>query len=250
MTSYVGSELLLFSKAINWKAYYGRMIRKFLAGDVLEVGAGLGAGARIMCDGSQERWVCLEPDAGMSAVIRRQIEDGSLPGCCEARNGTIRDFGDGNRFDAIVYIDVLEHIESDRGELSKAADLLKESGFLIVLSPAHQWLYTPFDQEIGHYRRYSKKSLLNVAPRRLRCVKLRYLDSVGMLASIGNRLFLQSSMPSAGQISFWDKRLVPLSMFIDPLLGYQIGKSILGIWCKDECSEADARPQSRRDDGY
>lgn len=234
MTSYVGSELLLFSKAINWKAYYGRMIKKFLAGDVLEVGAGIGAGAHILCDGSQKRWVCLEPDAGMSATIRARIEDGSLPGCCEARNGTILDLDDENRFDAIVYIDVLEHIKDDTDELSKAAGLLKESGFLIVISPAHQWLYTPFDREIGHYRRYSRKSLLKVAPPSLRCVKLCYLDSIGMLASIGNRVFLKSSMPSAEQIGFWDKRLVPLSIFIDPLLRHQLGKSVLGVWCKTE----------------
>jgi SAM-dependent methyltransferase len=230
MTSYIGSELQLFSKATNWKAYYGRVIKKYLAGDVLEVGAGIGSGTRVLCDGSQRRWVCLEPDPGMSAAIQRQIDDGSLPGCCEARNGTVADLTGADRFDAIVYIDVLEHIENDGDELSKAADLLKESGHLVILSPAHQWLYTPFDREIGHYRRYSKKSLLKVIPPRLRCVNLSYLDSVGMLASIGNRLLLKSSMPTEGQIGLWDKRLVPLSIFIDPLLGRRLGKSILGVW--------------------
>jgi hypothetical protein len=117
-------------------------------------------------------------------------------------------------------------------ELSRAATLLKESGHLIVLSPAHQWLYTPFDREIGHYRRYSKKSLNEITPLRLRCVELRYLDSIGMLASLGNRLLLKSSMPTAGQINFWDKRLVPLSIFFDSLLQYRLGKSILGVWRK------------------
>jgi hypothetical protein len=45
-------------------------------------------------------------------------------------------------------------------------------------------------------------------------------------------MLLKSSMPTAGQISFWDKRLIPLSMFIDPLLLRRLGKSILGIWSK------------------
>ncbi len=208
------------------------MIKEFLAGEILEVGAGIGAGARILCDGSQRRWVCLEPDTEMNAAIQAQIDEGSLPICCEAKNGTVRDLPIAELFDAIVYIDVLEHIENDRDELSKAARLLKESGYLIVLAPAHQWLYTPFDREIGHYRRYNKSSLLDIAPPDLRRVKLCYLDSVGMLASAGNRLLLKSSMPSEGQISFWDKRLVPLSVFIDPLLFHQLGKSILGIWRK------------------
>src|SRR5262245_36725262 len=230
MTIYTGSELQLFSKATNWKAYYGRLIKKYLAGDVLEVGAGIGSGTHFLCDGSQRRWVCLEPDAGMSAAIQGQIEDGSLPGCCESRNGTVADLTSDDRFDAVIYIDVLEHIEYDVDELSKAADLLKVAGHLVIISPAHQWLYTPFDGEIGHYRRYSKKSLLMVIPPGLRCVKLCYLDSVGMLASIGNRMLLKSSMPTAGQIRFWDKRLIPLSIFIDPLLLWLLGKSILGVW--------------------
>jgi len=144
----------------------------------------------------------------------------------------VADLNGADRFDAIVYIDVLEHIENDVDELSKAADLLKVAGHLVILSPAHQWLYTPFDREIGHYRRYSKKSLLRVIPSRLRCVELCYLDSVGMLVSMGNRLLLKSSMPTAGQIRFWDKRLVPLSIFIDLLLLRRLGKSILGVWSR------------------
>jgi hypothetical protein len=236
MSSYVGGELELFSKATNWKAYYGGLLKGFLKGDVLEVGAGIGAGAQAMCDGSQSRWLCLEPDPELCGVILDRIQNRSLPACCEVKTGTLRDLGgqaDENKFDAIVYIDVLEHIENDGGELLVAAGLLKANGVLIVLSPAHQWLYTPFDRAIGHYRRYDKRSLRRISPPALRCVNLSYLDSVGMLASVGNRLLLRSSMPTAGQIGFWDKRLVPVSRFVDPVLRYQIGKSILGVWRKE-----------------
>src|SRR5262249_62023060 len=88
LTSYIGSELLLFSKATNWKAYYGRVIKKFLAGDILEVGAGIGAGAPILCGGSQKRWGCLGPGTGESGAIRGPNGDCSLPAWCGARNGT------------------------------------------------------------------------------------------------------------------------------------------------------------------
>src|SRR5271166_3491466 len=61
--NYVGGELELFEKAVCWKAYFHRCLRSFLRGRVLEVGAGFGGTTRILCDGGQQSWTALEPDA-------------------------------------------------------------------------------------------------------------------------------------------------------------------------------------------
>ena len=61
-------------------------------------------------------------------------------------------------------------------------------------------------------------------------VWLRYLDTAGLIASLGNRLLLRSAMPTEKQLGFWDRRLVPVSRTIDPLLRYRLGKSIVGVW--------------------
>ena len=61
-------------------------------------------------------------------------------------------------------------------------------------------------------------------------VRSIYLDSIGMLASIGNRLVLSQSMPRPGQIVLWDKVMVRCSRLVDPLLFYSLGKSVLSIW--------------------
>jgi hypothetical protein len=55
-----------------------------------------------------------------------------------------------------------------------------------------------------------------------------------MLASLTNRLVLRSAAPSSWQIAFWDGRLIPASRRLDPLLGYWVGKSILGVWRRDD----------------
>jgi hypothetical protein len=60
--------------------------------------------------------------------------------------------------------------------------------------------------------------------------KCIYLDSVGLLASLGNKLFLRSPIPSEAQIRFWDRFMVPISTFADHALGYALGRSILVIW--------------------
>jgi SAM-dependent methyltransferase len=230
--TYVGTELDLFAAARNWKSYVKRQVRPLLGTNVLEVGAGHGGTTRALCDDGRRRWVCLEPDSSLAGRLITSISTGELPHCCEPRIGTVADLDDSERFDTILYMDVLEHIADDRAELASAADHLREGGHLIVLAPAHQWLFTPFDESIGHYRRYTKSTLRAAGPAGLDLARLAYLDSVGMLASLGNRLLLKSAMPSPGQIAFWDRVLVPLSRGADPLLGFSLGKSVIAVWRK------------------
>jgi SAM-dependent methyltransferase len=237
--SYKGSELELFEKAENWKAYYQNLIRDYLGKEVLEVGAGIGATTRALCGEKQSRWLCLEPDPAMGKRIGALITNHELPATCEVRVGLVSDLQPQENFDTIIYIDVLEHIENDREELKLSLPHLKPGGFLVVLSPAHQWLYTPFDEAIGHHRRYNKNSLSAVIPETLEQVELKYLDCVGALASLGNRFVLRSNIPSAKQLAVWDKLMIPLSKVMDPLLGYRAGKSVLGVWRKLDSPKID-----------
>jgi SAM-dependent methyltransferase len=230
---YIGQELELFARAENWKDYFATLLRPYLRGDVLEVGAGLGATSRRLCDGSQRTWLCLEPDPAMAAGLEAALAAGALPACCLARAGTVGTLPAEARFDAVLYIDVLEHVEDDAAELAAAARVLRRDGVLIVLAPAHAWLYSPFDRAIGHYRRYTRRSLERAAPPGLRRLTLRYLDSVGLLASAGNRFLLRRSLPTERDIARWDRLMVPVSRRLDPWLGYRIGKSVLGIWRAD-----------------
>ncbi|MBT8363844.1 MAG: methyltransferase type 12, partial [Deltaproteobacteria bacterium] len=132
------------------------------------------------------------------------------------------------------YIDVLEHIEKDELELKRAVQKLKKTGILIVLAPAHQILFTPFDDAIGHFRRYNKNQLMKISPPEIRLLRVRYLDSAGCLASLSNKFMLKSGTPTRQQIIFWDKILVPFSRLLDPLFGYKIGKSIYMVWQKNQ----------------
>jgi SAM-dependent methyltransferase len=227
---YVGTELDLFAAAAHWKSYIRRQVRRYLGREVLEVGAGNGNTTRVLCQGEVDRWVCMEPDSSLADRLIAAIGAGLLPRCCRIRIGTLADLGDQDFFDTILYIDVLEHIADDRAELAAAAMRLKAGGHLVVLVPAHQWLFTPFDTAIGHFRRYTKGTLRSTAPEGLALVRLVYLDAIGMLASLGNRLALRSSMPSERQIAVWDRLMVPLSRLVDPWLGYSLGKSVLAVW--------------------
>lgn len=225
---YVGGELEIFEKAVNWKRYWRDRIRPFVAGNVLEVGAGIGANTRLLATLPHENWMCLEPDADLAARIPDLGPEYSTV------VATLAELGAHERFDTILYIDVLEHIEDDRGELVRAAAHLNPGGHVIVLSPAHQFLYAPFDRAIGHYRRYSRAMLRAAAPDCLREAAMIYLDSVGLLASAGNRFLLGQSLPTEGQILAWDRRMVPLSRWLDRLFLNAIGKTVVGVWRRDD----------------
>jgi len=230
----MSDQLAVFQHATNWKSTILRHVAPHLGPDVLEVGAGIGGTTRFLCDGGQRRWLCLEPDPVMHAQLAQRIGGGELPACCADRLGDVRSLGEGERFDAVLYVDVLEHILDDAAELRDAAKLLKPGGRLVVLSPAYQFLYTNFDAVIGHHRRYTVSTLRRVLPAGLDTAKLHYLDSVGFFASLGNRLFLRQAMPDLRQIMVWDRLLVPLSRFVDPLLRYRAGKTVLYVGRRPE----------------
>ena len=227
---YPGEELELFARAKHWKAYLEAQLSPHLHGDVLEVGAGIGASTAAFCSDRVSRWVCLEPDPELAKQIDARIASSELPACCSVVCGTVQDLAETPRFDAATYVDVLEHIRDDAEELACVSRLLRPGGRLIVLSPAYPWLYSPFDAAVGHHRRYTKDSLARVVPAGLELVALRYLDSAGLLASAANRVLLRASMPGTGHIAFWDGALVPVSRRLDPLLGFRWGRSVLGIW--------------------
>jgi SAM-dependent methyltransferase len=229
---YVGQELDVFAHAKNWKNYWSYEIRAYLTGDVLEVGAGIGANTEILCNERVSSWTCLEPDPALAERLRARLITHSNLAACKVVVGTIEAIGSSQQFDGILYIDVLEHVADDRAELTRASRILRPGGKIVVLAPAHQWLYTPFDRAIGHVRRYTKPTLSACTPDDCTLERLTYLDSVGMLASLGNRLVLHQADPSLKQILFWDRFLVPFSRIADLVTFHAIGKSILGIWKK------------------
>lgn len=225
---YQGRELELFAYARRWKAYWASAIAKWIRGDVLEVGAGLGTNTLLLQNAGVRSWHCVEPDPALAARLASAIAH--LP-ACKASRGTIQGVAD-KRFDSILYLDVLEHIEADREELALAARLLRPAGHIVVLSPAHQFLFSRFDTSIGHYRRYNRSSLRACSPAACRLEAMFYLDCAGVFLSFANRLLLGQDLPSPRQIQTWDNYVVPISRVLDPVFGHHVGKTLVGVWAR------------------
>jgi SAM-dependent methyltransferase len=230
--TYEGDELSLFASASNWKRYYARKLRPFIKGDVAEIGAGNGSTTDVLSEGSTGRWLAIEPDQVLLSQLQEKIATGSLPENVVPMHGNILSLGTAGLVDTILYIDVLEHIEDDLGEISRAQRYLRPGGHLIVLSPAYQSLYSPFDKSIGHYRRYTLKQLQHLDGPSLKRVSGFYLDAAGLLLSLANRLLLKQALPKLSQIVFWDTYVIRISRVLDPILGFRFGRSVISIWRK------------------
>ncbi len=226
--AHLHEALSVFREAVNWKAYWSKAIAPYVGTRVLEAGAGVGANTALFLNSQPDRkWFCMEPDLELVEHLKRSRDSQGKPNLIAS---TVEAFSKTAKFDSIMYIDVLEHIKDDEGELRRASELLAPGGRLIVLSPAYAFLYSEFDRAIGHYRRYSSGALNELTPEGMRLVRMRHLDSVGLVLSLANRMLLRQGQPTRGQIIFWDRVIIPLSKVIDPLIGCKAGRSIIAVW--------------------
>lgn len=216
---------------MNWKRYVASMITPYLSGSVMEVGAGIGANVNFLNHPNITDWTLVEPDPAFFDLLNERKKNGDLPEKCKIFQGTLEELPAGQLANSIIYIDVLEHIHEHHQEIENAIAHLHPGGYLVILAPAHPSLYSDFDREIGHFRRYTPDQLKALFPcGRGEFVKACHIDHMGYFLSLVNRYIVKKSMPSYTSIRIWDRYLVPVSKKIDKLFHYRNGKSVILVW--------------------
>lgn len=64
-----------------------------------------------------------------------------------------------DKYDCVCCFDILEHIKNDQNALKNIFDSLKKGGCLLFTVPAYNFLFSPHDKALGHYRRYNKPDI-------------------------------------------------------------------------------------------
>ena len=128
----------------------------------------------------------------------------------------------------ILYLDVLEHIENYEKEILKAHNALKEGGHLVINVPAFQFLYSDFDKDVGHFKRYSKKDITDlVLKNNLKITRLNYYDTIGFLLSFLSKMISSNYKKNfEKKIKIWNS-LIPASRILDKIFISSFGKSLL-----------------------
>ena len=221
--NYVGSELHLFSKVKNWKKYIFSEVEKYLPANLvsIEIGSGIGSNSNYIAELSSE-YIGIEPDARLLETAKSGDSKKNFLQGYSSIIPTLKI----NKSKAVFYIDVLEHIMEDGKELSDVDGYLSQGDYLVILVPAHMYLYSNFDLSVGHHRRYSRRTLLNILPSDFVVLENKELDSVGAFLSLLSKCLRMRDGVNTRSVAIWNF-LIPMSKFVDRLIMNRFGKSIL-----------------------
>jgi SAM-dependent methyltransferase len=201
---------------------------------VLEVGAGIGTITRRLVESDPDlEIVALEPAAN---VFEDLASYAALEARVSAHRETLREHltAEGEPFDAVIYLNVLEHVEQDAQELRLAATVLRPGGTLLVFGPALEWLYGELDYKAGHYRRYSVAGLRRlVREAGFEVVSLRYFDVLGVLPYLVAYRLLRRPAISGSTMWGYDRLLVPVSRLLQRVVRRPpLGKNVMLVASK------------------
>ncbi len=227
MKTYPSEATERFDSANFHIKYCLHFLKKYLSGNILEVGAGCGSFTKNYYNKKIKEILLTELDNKNLISLKNKFKNFKN---IKVTNNNIKDIK--GKFQTILYFHVLEHIKDDRKELINARNKLKKNGHLIIIVPAGKKIYSNLDKAVGHYRRYEKKFFKRKLFNLLR-VRLYFLDGLGYLLYFLNKLFFKEEVfPSKFKIFIWDKFFTPLTILFDFLTNYNFGKCILVIYKK------------------
>jgi SAM-dependent methyltransferase len=135
----------------------------------------------------------------------------------------------GKGFDTIICFNVLEHIEDDCIALDNFFSVLPRNGMLLLIVPAFPFLFGTMDKADRHFRRYSKKELLEkLSGSGFIVDRVRYQNFFGIFGWFLNGKILGREIIPINQLLFFDS-LVPSLFRIEKIFGPPIGQSIVCV---------------------
>lgn len=213
------------SQAVWYNQWTLNKFKKYLKGEILEVGCGIGNFTKSLLDFGKV--FAIDINTNYIKEVSKLIKDRGKAGFGNIENGKYF-FGE-KQFDTIICLNVLEHIKKDQKALKNLYGLLKDGGNLILLVPAHQILFGKIDQSIGHFRRYSKKDLISkIKTINFSIVYSKRLNFLGAIGWWVTQNILGEDSVNEEKIRLFNI-FAPLFLSFENLIEPPIGTSILVI---------------------
>jgi SAM-dependent methyltransferase len=204
--------------------------RPYLAGTVLELGAGIGTFSAHLLAAPIDRLILVEPAAALAARLRARLGHEArvelYEGVLEDVPGTLG----AAAVDAIVSVNVLEHIPDDARTLDAAHALLRPGGALLGLVPALPFLYGAMDRSFGHVRRYTKATLgQRLVAAGFALTRVRYMNLLGVVPWLVAGRVLRRRTLSPAMVRLGDRTLVRLTAHLERRFEPPLGQSVMAI---------------------
>jgi glycosyltransferase involved in cell wall biosynthesis len=182
--------------ARRYNDWMWQRLASYVGDRVLEVGSGMGGFTRylrhhtlvVASDDDPQHLELLRARFAAHDNIRVQAIDWSRPDLDALR---------AERFDTVLCLNGLEHLERDDDALAAFAALLAPSGRVILQVPAMHQLYGEIDRGLGRLRRYDREELAGKLHRHGFSVELiRYANLPGIIGwYVNSRLLRRQSVP-------------------------------------------------------
>ena len=216
--------LNIFDDAKVWIKYVHFLNRKYYKNNFLEIGAGIGSFTDVYKKNIKNIYLTEVTNENLNILKSKYKNDPNI----KISNSSIETIEE--KFNTIAHYNVLEHIEDDKKEIYDCLSRINKGGYLVILVPAHNALYSKLDKEVGHYRRYNKSFFQNFDFKGNTIVELKYIDCLGYLLYYLNKIFFKNeTYPSKLKIFIWDKIITPFTIIFDFLTAYKLGKNILCV---------------------
>ncbi len=235
MSSYPGTELEAMIEAQNYHSWILEIFKPYLGAHLVEVGCGVGSFSELILT----QHVCktlslIEPSDALYEQLRvhlRQLDSGVPVDMYHATFVEAANLIKSEQApDSIIYVNVLEHIADDEGELEAVRRTLSESGRVFIFVPALKWLFSTFDERVGHVRRYSKLELEQKLRRAgFKILRSAYFDFPGIFPWWINYCLLKSVTMDPGAVRFYDQFIVPTVRRIESVINMPIGKNLIAV---------------------
>jgi SAM-dependent methyltransferase len=130
----------------------------------------------------------------------------------------------------VLAINVLEHLEDDRGALRALARTVAPGGRVVIWVPGYEQLYGDFDRAVGHVRRYTpatlREAFLGAA------LEPELVRPVNLLGGVAWWLTVRRGgvgSPRPGLVRTYDRFVVPVSRALERRVTPPFGQSVLGV---------------------
>jgi SAM-dependent methyltransferase len=218
------------SGAPNYQAWLASLALPFFGSNPLEIGSGNGDYADLWRVSGVKNLTLNEVDANRLMFLKNRFAE--FP---DIDVNTLEQLDNADsEFSSCSSFNVLEHVENDVQLLERMSNWVKPGGHVFVLVPAFPFAYSEFDAKIGHFRRYTKKSLRrSMEDAGLVDVKTRYINPLGLIAWFILMKMLKGSPNSGLAVKIWDSTVIPVTRQLERLVKVPFGQSCIGVGLVD-----------------
>ncbi len=235
------SDLEALAGLENYHGWILDEIRPYLGNRLAEIGAGIGTFTKLLVRAHLNpdptaRLEVFEPASTLCRRLRSDLEEAHTSLIQAGRLLVTEGYfqPSSRQYDTIIMINVLEHIQDDQESVCTVYQALSPGGTFVVYSPALQWLFSSYDEAVGHYRRYEMRALEQILVKAgFAVVAAKHMDYMGVLPWYLLNVIGGSTSINPHLARLYDRWFVPITRWMEGREGPCLGKNILMVGRKE-----------------